>query len=285
MSVYGGSRDPSLPRGARLHRAQFQGASVLGGCPVGGGLVILSVAGTLAPTSSNLLESSLSPSAPPPRMEGIPVKLEVVTIKDKPSDLGIRPINNKESWVNAKKIIKLRLCCPPYWAGPSGNLITMEDIAAASGWWKEVLAFFCKPPMSNLFVGENRFDEKGFERITYINCHFHPSGALDCLGYIFDLTDIKQKDSEPVVSLKACFSKAFSALKLGGIPIDSALQVLGIVVSSPALLLIPPAFAGTSICHRCVLTPPEIFCSIVLANETRWGVITPSNAASTSISV
>ena len=51
---------------------------------------------------------------------------------------------------------------PPYWAGPSGNLITMEDNAAASGWWEEVLAFFCKPPVSDLFVGETCFDGKDF---------------------------------------------------------------------------------------------------------------------------
>ena len=45
------------------------------------------------------------------------------------------------------------------------------------------------------------------------------------MGYIFDLIIIKKKDAEPVVSFKARFSQAFSALKLGGIPIDLAHQV------------------------------------------------------------
>jgi hypothetical protein len=45
------------------------------------------------------------------------------------------------------------------------------------------------------------------------------------LGYIFKLINIKQSESEPVVSLKARFSTAFSSLKMGGITIDSALQV------------------------------------------------------------
>ncbi len=48
---------------------------------------------------------------------------------------------------------------------------------------------------------------------------------MDALGYIFDLIDIEQKDNKPVVSLKAHFSQSFSSLKLGGIAIDSALQV------------------------------------------------------------
>ncbi len=96
---------------------------------------------------------------------------------------------------------------------------------AASLWWEEVIAFFCKPPVSDLFVGETRFDRKGFEHIIYIDCHFYPSGAVDSLGYIFDLIDIKQKDEEPVVSLKARFLQAFSSLKLGAISINSALQV------------------------------------------------------------
>jgi hypothetical protein len=79
--------------------------------------------------------------------------------------------------------------------------------------------------VSDLFVGETRFDGKGFKRIDYIDCHFHPSGAVNSLGYIFDLIDIRQKTEEPVVSLKARFLQAFSSLKLGGIGIDSALQI------------------------------------------------------------
>jgi hypothetical protein len=44
-------------------------------------------------------------------------------------------------------------------------------------------------------------------------------------GYIFDLIDIKQKDDEPVISLKAQFLTAFSSLKMGDIGINSTLQV------------------------------------------------------------
>jgi hypothetical protein len=52
-----------------------------------------------------------------------------------------------------------------------------------------------------------------------------PSGAVNLLGYTFDLIDIKQKDNKPVVSLKVHFLQAFSLLKMGGISINSALQV------------------------------------------------------------
>jgi hypothetical protein len=45
------------------------------------------------------------------------------------------------------------------------------------------------------------------------------------LAYIFDLIDVKQKDDKPAASLKARFSQSFTSLKLGGISIDSALQV------------------------------------------------------------
>jgi hypothetical protein len=71
--------------------------------------------------------------------------------------------------------------------------------AAASRWWEEVLAFFCKPPISDLVVGKAKFDGKVFERIDHIKRHFHPFGAVDSLGYIFDLID-KQKDDKLVVS-------------------------------------------------------------------------------------
>ena len=61
--------------------------------------------------------------------------------------------------------------------------------------------------------------------IAYIDQHFNLLGAVNSLGYIFDLIDIKQAEQESVVTLKAHFSKAFSALKMGGIGINSALQV------------------------------------------------------------
>jgi hypothetical protein len=58
-----------------------------------------------------------------------------VTIKDKPSDMGMYPIIDKESWTKAKKIINARLRCTPYWPGESKELITMAANASASVWW------------------------------------------------------------------------------------------------------------------------------------------------------
>jgi len=139
--------------------------------------------------------------------------------------MGIKNITYKESWTEAKKIIDARLRRAPYWPGESKELITTELNAAASIWWEEVIAYYCKPPVSDLFVEEHRFDGKGYEMIAHIDQHFNPSGATDSLGYIFDLIDIKQAEQESVVTLKARFSKAFSALKMGGIRIDSVLQV------------------------------------------------------------
>ncbi len=57
--------------------------------------------------------------------------------------------------------------------------------------------------MRDLFVKESRFDGKGFEMIEDINKYFHPLGAVDSLGCIFDLINIKQASNEPVVTLKA----------------------------------------------------------------------------------
>ena len=85
--------------------------------------------------------------------------------------------------------------------------------------------FYCKPPVSDLFVEERQFDGKGFEMIAHIGRHFNPSKAVDSFGYIFDLINIKQLNQEFVVTSKAQFSCLFSAPKMGGIGIDSALQV------------------------------------------------------------
>ncbi len=99
------------------------------------------------------------------------------------------------------------------------------DYAITSAWWEEVIVYHCKPPMSDLFVKEFHFDSKGFKMIAYINAHFNPSGAVDSLGYIFNMIDIKQAPEELVVTLKACFSRVFASLKMGGISIDASLQV------------------------------------------------------------
>jgi hypothetical protein len=231
VSVYGGSRNASQHGGFHHHRAPLHGAPAVGGQSIGGCSIISLGAGSLLPTSLDSSETSLTSStakqsvlAPASPTKDVPVKSEVPTIKDKPPDLGIKPIKEKESWLNAKKIIESCLRRPPYWSGLSGDLITTDANIAASVWWEEVIAFFCKPSVSDLFVRETRFDRKGFECINYIDRHFHPSGAVNS-GYIFDLIDIRQKTEEPVVSLKAHFLQAFSSLKLGGIGIDSALQV------------------------------------------------------------
>jgi hypothetical protein len=201
----------------------------MGGQSVWGCSVISLVAGSLPLTSSDTSSLSKLAAIATPVKVPVPLKSDVTQkpespIEDKPSNLGLKPIKDKESWLNAKKIIEFHLCCPPYWAGPSGALIRADMNMAESVWWEEVIAYFCEPPVSNLLVGEACFDGKGFKCIDPVDRHFHPSGDVDALGYIFDLIDIKQKDNEPVVSLKARFSQSFSSLKLGCISIDSALQ-------------------------------------------------------------
>jgi hypothetical protein len=90
---------------------------------------------------------------------------------------------------------------------------------------EELLYFYLKPPVHDLFVEEYRFDGKGFKKVEYIDKFFHPLGAVDSLAYIFDLIDIKQASDELVVTLKAQFSQVFASLKMGGVDIGSALQV------------------------------------------------------------
>ncbi len=47
--------------------------------------------------------------------------------------------------------------------------------------------YYVKLPISNLFVEESKFDGKGFEMIEHIKKYINPSGAINSLGYIFDL--------------------------------------------------------------------------------------------------
>jgi hypothetical protein len=61
--------------------------------------------------------------------------------------------------------------------------------------------------------------------IAYIQTHFNSLGAVDSLGYIFDLIDIIQAADEFIVALKAWFLRIFASLKMGGDPINSVLQV------------------------------------------------------------
>ena len=218
-SIQGGSTPRSYiltQRGSSLTANQGSSSSVL---PSSGTSVMSSIAGSMVSAASDLSQSATTvATSPPPAPTPSPV-----TIKDKPSDMGIKNITDKESWTEAKKIIDARLRRAPYWPGKSRALVTTNLNAAASIWWEEVIAYYCKPPVSDLFVEEHRFDDKGFEMIAHINQHFNPSGAVDSPGYIFDLINIKQTKQESIVTLKACFSKAFSAIKMGGIGMDSVL--------------------------------------------------------------
>jgi hypothetical protein len=207
--------------------------------PSGGASIMSSIAGSTLPASSNSSDSAThaaplpilhtptivqSPAVPAPAPANVPPVLPI-TIKDKPSDMGIKPITDKDTWMNTKKIISTRLQRAPYWPGELKELVSTDANAATSVWWEEVIAYYCQPPVSDLFVEECCFDGRGFEVIAHINQHFNPSGAVDSLAYIFNLINIRQTDQESVVTLKARFSRLFTALKMGGINIDSALQV------------------------------------------------------------
>jgi hypothetical protein len=170
--------------------------------PLGSVPTMSSIAGSMIPTSSDSSESAPSLDLAPPKPT-----FQQMAIKDKPSDMGIKPITDKESWTDAKKIIDARLRRAPYWSRESKQLITTDANATASVWWEEVIAFYCKPPVLDLFVEESRFDGKGFEMIAHIDQHFNPSGAVDSTGYIFDLIDIKQLDQESVITLKLAFRR------------------------------------------------------------------------------
>jgi len=121
------------------------------------------------PDASFVLDDlSSDPSVPVPAP---PTPLPVVTaIKDKASDFGLRDITDKDSWIEAKKIIDARLRHPPFCPGlDSKILLTANANAVASAWWEEVVNYYVKPPISDLFVKESRFDGKGFEMIAHID--------------------------------------------------------------------------------------------------------------------
>jgi hypothetical protein len=140
--------------------------------------------------------------------------------------MGLKDIMDKESWIEAKAVIKSHLHCAPFWPSLiSKALITMPENLVASAWWEELLYFYLKPAVHNLFVEESQFDRKGFKMIEYIDKYLNPSGAVDSLSYIFDLIDIKQASNKPVVILKVCFSQVFDSFEMGGMDIGSALQV------------------------------------------------------------
>jgi hypothetical protein len=55
--------------------------------------------------------------------------------------MGLKEITDKDSWTDAKKVIGSRLCCAPFWPGPSKELFTTPANAAASAWWEEVILY------------------------------------------------------------------------------------------------------------------------------------------------
>jgi hypothetical protein len=149
-----------------------------------------------------------------------------LVIKDKPSNLGLKDITNKKSWIEGRKIIDACLHHLPYCPSViSKALVTMPENQAASSCWEEVIYYYVKPPVSNLFVENTQFDQEGIEMIAHIDQYFHPSGAIDSLGCIFQLTNIKEGKDEPVITLKEQFSCLFGSLKIGGLNIEPPLQV------------------------------------------------------------
>ena len=59
------------------------------------------------------------------------------------------------------------------------------------------------------------FDGKGFEMIGHMDKYFNPSGAVDSLGHIFDLINIKQSQDKSIITLRAQFSRIFALSKWG----------------------------------------------------------------------
>ncbi len=154
VSVYGGSCDHSF-HGGYCHG--HHRPSRMGGHFTGGLSVASSIARSLKPASLDLSDTTLLAQVPVPAPASIPKAQSsaaaphaqpkhTLTIKDKPLDLGNKPIKVKESWVNTRKVIDARLHQAPYWSSPLKELVTTPKNAAASRWWEEVLAFFCEPP-------------------------------------------------------------------------------------------------------------------------------------------
>jgi hypothetical protein len=103
------------------------------------------------PSADSDSSSDLSAPVPPPTMAP-----PVITIKDKASDLGLKDITDKDLWTEAKKIIDTHLRCHLYCPDPDSKLLdTSTSNAVASAWWEEVINYYVKPPISDLFVEES----------------------------------------------------------------------------------------------------------------------------------
>ena len=92
--------------------------------------VMSSIAGSMVVASSDLCKSARTVARSPTPAP----TLSLVTIKDKPSDMGIKNITDKESWTEAKKITDACLRRAPYWPGKSRELGTTDLNAAVSVW-------------------------------------------------------------------------------------------------------------------------------------------------------
>jgi hypothetical protein len=106
----------------------------------------------LPPSSSSItsIQEAIPTKAPP---------IHVTSIKDKPSDMGLKDITNKASWTEAKAVLDSFLRRAPFWPSPTSKaLITTPENMVASAWWEELLYYYLKPPVRNLFVEESQFD-------------------------------------------------------------------------------------------------------------------------------
>jgi hypothetical protein len=108
----------------------------------------------------------LEDSSSDPRGKASPV----LVIKDKPSDLGLNEITDKELWIEAKKFINACQCRSPYCPSLTSKALIMKpNNQVASSWWEGVLYYYKKPPILDLFVMNSQFGCKGFKMITHIN--------------------------------------------------------------------------------------------------------------------
>jgi hypothetical protein len=106
-------------------------------------------------SSSSVILVLEDSSATPTKVKGTIAQV----IKDKPSDLGLKDITNKDSWIKARKIIDTHLRRSPYCSSTTSKaLVTTLENQAASSWWEEVIYYYVKPPISILFVKNPQFN-------------------------------------------------------------------------------------------------------------------------------
>ena len=110
--------------------------------------------------SSVLDDSSSDPSVPVPAP---PTPLPVVTaIKDKASDLGLKDITDKDSWIEAKKIIDARLRCPPFCPGLDSKILLRTNAnAIASAWWSRLSTATSSPQSLTSLLRNPGLTERG----------------------------------------------------------------------------------------------------------------------------